>query len=374
MQTFTTTSTTVYDSFSAILGTAPGTNQVLAFRHTGVPAYSILIDDVIWEPLPSCLEPNPVTVSGVTYSSANLSWGASVSSLIGYEFVLDQVATDPTIAGTTTTSLNYNATALSPLTTYYFHVRSNCSVGSNSAWVTISFTTPATPPANDNCTGAISLTPGGVFADHSQVGTLYGASTTPGITPSCQSSFSADVWYSVVVPASGSLKIETQVASANSMSDSVVVAFSGTCGALTAIGCDDDGGPTGANNFMSLLSLTGLTAGSTIYVGVWKYSTSTPATTNSQFQISAYDASLATNTFNNSSFTFYPNPVKDVLNLSYSQNISKVQVINLLGQEMLVKTMNENQGQIDMSQLSSGTYLVKVTSEDQVKTIKVIKE
>jgi hypothetical protein len=41
---------------------------------------------------------------------------------------------------------------------------------------------------------------------------------------------------------------------------------------------------------------------------------------------------------------------------------------------MIVKTMNDTQGQIDMSPLSTGTYLVKVTSEDQVKTIKVIKE
>jgi hypothetical protein len=40
----------------------------------------------------------------------------------------------------------------------------------------------------------------------------------------------------------------------------------------------------------------------------------------------------------------------------------------------MVKTMNESQGQIDMSHLSTGTYLVKVTSEGQVRTIKVIKE
>jgi hypothetical protein len=48
--------------------------------------------------------------------------------------------------------------------------------------------------------------------------------------------------------------------------------------------------------------------------------------------------------------------------------------LNLLGQEMIVKSMNETQGQVDMSQLSAGTYLVKVTSDNQVKTIKVVKE
>jgi hypothetical protein len=65
--------------------------------------------------------------------------------------------------------------------------------------------------------------------------------------------------------------------------------------------------------------------------------------------------------------------VNDVLNLSYSQNINKVQVINILGQEVKTVTMDANQAQVDMSNLPSGTYLVKVTSDNQVKTVKVIK-
>jgi hypothetical protein len=48
--------------------------------------------------------------------------------------------------------------------------------------------------------------------------------------------------------------------------------------------------------------------------------------------------------------------------------------MNLLGQEVITKSINSNQSQIDMSNLPQGTYLVKVTSENQVKTIKVIKE
>ena len=35
--------------------------------------------------------------------------------------------------------------------------------------------------------------------------------------------------------------------------------------------------------------------------------------------------------------------------------------------------MDANQAQVDMSNLPSGTYLVKVTSDNQVKTVKVIK-
>jgi len=86
------------------------------------------------------------------------------------------------------------------------------------------------------------------------------------------------------------------------------------------------------------------------------------------------DPDLGTGAFNNSGFTYYPNPVKNVLNLSYAQNISDVAVFNLLGQQVITKTVNSNSGQVDMSGLAAGTYMVKVTADNQVKTIKVIKE
>ncbi|TBX70988.1 T9SS type A sorting domain-containing protein [Flavobacterium silvisoli] len=83
---------------------------------------------------------------------------------------------------------------------------------------------------------------------------------------------------------------------------------------------------------------------------------------------------LATPTFNANNFKAYPNPVKDILNLSAETTISQVQVTNLLGQVVLSKNINATQGQIDVANLASGTYLVKVSSDDLVKTIKVIKQ
>lgn len=69
-----------------------------------------------------------------------------------------------------------------------------------------------------------------------------------------------------------------------------------------------------------------------------------------------------------------PNPVRDVLNLSSTNDISSVEVYNMLGQQVLVKTINAAQSQLDMSQLNSGTYMVKVVSDSQQKTLKVVKE
>ena len=53
LQSFTTTSTTVYQDCEVIPGTAPGANQILAFRQPPTPGYSALIDNVVWEQLPS---------------------------------------------------------------------------------------------------------------------------------------------------------------------------------------------------------------------------------------------------------------------------------------------------------------------------------
>jgi hypothetical protein len=41
---------------------------------------------------------------------------------------------------------------------------------------------------------------------------------------------------------------------------------------------------------------------------------------------------------------------------------------------MSANTIGTNQGQVDMSGLASGTYIVKVTADNQVKSIKVVKE
>ena len=253
--------------------------------------------------------------------------------------------------------------------TYYLRVYSWTSTANQTSAFDVCIGTLPPPPANDDCANAEILTPGGVFADNPLTGTNASATNSNPPTPGCASFQGGDVWYQVVVPASGTLTLETNNDTANgsTLLDTGMAVYTGDCANLVLSSCNDDSSTDG--NF-SLITLTAMTPGETVYVNVWEYGNNTFGT----FKIAAYDASLANATFSSSNFIFYPNPVKDILNISNAQNISKVQVINLLGQEMLVKTMNENQGQVDMSQLSSGTYLVKVTSEDQVKTIKVIKE
>lgn len=223
------------------------------------------------------------------------------------------------------------------------------------------------PPANDNCADAQVLTPGGVFADNSVVGTNIGATSSNAETaPGCASYNGSDVWYQVTVPNSGSITIETNN-NTSAITDTGIAVYSGSCGNLTLIECDDDDSLDG--NF-SLISLTNRTPGDILFIRVWEYGGDIQGT----FRVSAYDASLSSDLFDNSSFIVYPNPVKDVLNISYATEISSVRVINMIGQEVLSKNVNATSSQVDMSQLSAGTYIVNVTLGETIKTLKVVKQ
>lgn len=73
--------------------------------------------------------------------------------------------------------------------------------------------------------------------------------------------------------------------------------------------------------------------------------------------------------------TIYPNPVKDILNLSYDEKISTVSIYNSAGQEVLTQSVNASKGSVNVSGLVSGTYVAKVNVADNtVKTVKIIKQ
>ena len=226
----------------------------------------------------------------------------------------------------------------------------------------------ACPPANDDCLNAQVLTPGGVFGDNDIVGTNLAATASTGETaPGCAVYSGGDVWYSAVVPASGSLTFELNTAPSG-ITDGAGAVYSGSCGALVLLGCDDSA--SSDPNDQPLITVTGRTPGETLYFRVWEYGNNVFGT----FLVSAYDASLSSGSFDNANFTAYPNPVKDVLNVSYTSEISSIRVINMIGQEVISKNINATSTQVDMSHLSAGTYIVNVTVGDNVKTLKVVKQ
>lgn len=86
--------------------------------------------------------------------------------------------------------------------------------------------------------------------------------------------------------------------------------------------------------------------------------------------------SLGVNDINSKSISYYPNPVKDILNLVSEKNVTNVSVYNIEGK--LVRnftSLDEPKVQLDLSTLITGTYVVKATTTDgKTKTFKVIKK
>jgi len=75
-----------------------------------------------------------------------------------------------------------------------------------------------------------------------------------------------------------------------------------------------------------------------------------------------------------SGIKIYPNPVKDILNISTKKSIENISIYNLAGQKVLNNAKVSN-GQIDVSSLTSGTYVFKVSLEGgQIETFKIIKK
>ena len=218
---------------------------------------------------PPCNAPTTTAATSVLTTTATINWtAASPAPASGYQYVVSTTNTPPGGAGTAAFGTSANITGLTPSTTYYVFVRSNCGSGSFSAWDgPVQFTTGGvTVPANDEPCNAEPLTVNATCTFATYTNEFATASTTPTPpAPGCGSYSGGDVWFSVVVPAGGSIIIDSDT---GVMTDSGMAIYSGTCGALTLIECDDD---DSANGAMSSITRSGLTPGSTIFIRFWEY-------------------------------------------------------------------------------------------------------
>ena len=84
---------------------------------------------------------------------------------------------------------------------------------------------------------------------------------------------------------------------------------------------------------------------------------------------------LNSTNFQNNTFAYSPNPVIDNLQIKASSQINKINVFNTLGQLVLVKnTVSSNEITVDLSELNSGYYLVKLDSETASSNFKILKQ
>ncbi|MCI0586113.1 MAG: GEVED domain-containing protein [Planctomycetes bacterium] len=113
---------------------------------------------------------------------------------------------------------------------------------------------PPAPPANDDCAGALPIVDGpnpGLSSD--------GATTNPGDPPFSCALGGADVWYSYTAGCTGAATF-SMCGSTTSPHDALLSVYSGTCGGLTLLGCNNDAcGPTGTDPQVSIATTAGTT-------------------------------------------------------------------------------------------------------------------
>lgn len=144
--------------------------------------------------------------------------------------------------------------------------------GANSNYIgidTYSYTSTLAAPTNNDCAGATLITEG--VACTPTAGTVAGATaSTP--TTVCDGTANDDVWYRFVAT-SANTKI-TVDGSANF--DAVFEVFSGTCGALTSVACQD----SSLNDGIETIQFANLVVGQTYYIRVFDWYAAFPTTLN----------------------------------------------------------------------------------------------
>jgi len=90
----------------------------------------------------------------------------------------------------------------------------------------------------------------------------------------------------------------------------------------------------------------------------------------SYFNAFKYTTNLSVDNFEKYDFTMYPNPTNGLLNLSANQSF-EVKIFDLNGKLVFNDKLNESQ-QLDLSHLSPGVYLTKISINKVTKTNKLI--
>lgn len=77
----------------------------------------------------------------------------------------------------------------------------------------------------------------------------------------------------------------------------------------------------------------------------------------------------------NELFTIYPNPTNGIVNFEFAENnIQKLTVSDITGKQIIEKTERQQKEKIDLSGFDSGIYIIKIQTDNEIFTTKIIKE
>ena len=229
------------------------------------------------------------------------------------------------------------------------------------------------PPANDNACDAVDLAING--STTSDQYDTFGATNEPNEpVPACfNDGINGSVWFTFTAPSNGEATVTTDF-SGGSLGDTELAVYEAptNCADLVTLGAEQ-----GCNqdvdivnfNFHAEVNLTGLTPNSTYYIQLDRHSSADDGSFGIEVQ-----SNLSTDNFDQTDFTFYPNPVKNTLNVDIDQVVSQYSIYNMAGKTVLKGSPESTDPQINISSLQTGTYLVKISVDGKSESFRIIKE
>ena len=360
----------------------------IGFKNVSYDSQStILLDNIRWDLIPICADITNLTSSQITGTSATIKWqigeSESKSQLAYGEKTIDDSST---IISDVLNETTYDLVDLKGNTAYNVWVRSVCEAGYGN-WIQISLKTLPTCETvnalNENfdttsinklpdCWSAI-LSGATLDNDASVYVVDYNSySQKNSVRLNNYTSTSSD---NIILVSPKLNKIAGSVLKFYARADQTSTLIVGTLNG-------DDNTAT-FTPFSQQITLTKdykeftidfkAYSGTDQYIGFKNVSlvSYTPVTLDN---IMLEETNLSNNAFDKSNFSYFPNPVKNILNLSSIQNMSHVAVFNIIGQKVLEAKIDTKATELNLSALTKGTYLVKISSNGQMNTIKIIKE
>ncbi|WNM17919.1 T9SS-dependent choice-of-anchor J family protein [Flavobacterium capsici] len=355
----------------------------IAFQNFSTDMFLLAVDNISITGNSTCQSPNRVmTTNAIGLTTATLNWDA-VTGATGYEVAVGAVGFIPSTQTGTSPTNSYVVTNLTPNNRYQYYVRNSC----GSMWIgpynifTASYVTNSnygfeTTAANggynaDGWTGSFSLnnTAGAAFyADGVQM--VFSNSSTTAAT---------DRWlYSRPIYLTANEQITLKF---STRSTSTTVANS----LISKVGSAPT--PVGQTTTLSTVNVVGTTfvvttnnftapTTGTYYFGFNHNNPATSVATSIVLDKVEFTTNLNSNDFLSNNLVVYPNPTKNIINISNSLNavVDNVVLTDLNGRVVKSQKINATEGQVDISDLATGIYMMNVTTDQGVATKKVIKE
>jgi hypothetical protein len=104
------------------------------------------------------------------------------------------------------------------------------------------------------------------------------------------------------------------------------------------------------------------------------FSTDNNATVFADNVYFSYESTAGINGFTSNEMELYPNPAHDAIILKSTQNSQLITISNLLGQQVLQITSEENTTVLDISSLQNGVYVISKVSDGKVAAQRFIKQ